>query len=155
MPQHGLQHEREYLEGLLNTRFNFLLLIMSGLGAALLHEDDLGSRTSALLLVLGAVAATAMGLIILRTAALLREILTLLGREARHPYRRAAARVAHRSRRNRLHHLRINANVVIEIAVYAIPLVLAAAAVASHSGLFAQPGDGSRPAEPRSPAPED
>lgn len=72
--------ERAYLEGLLNTRFNYFVLLVGALSAVLFAEEDLGQARMQWLLGLGALAAWAMTLIILRTSALLQVVLDMITR---------------------------------------------------------------------------
>jgi hypothetical protein len=144
-----LDEEREYLEGLLNTRFNYFALLLGALAAALLAEKSLATPRAQALLVGGALAASAMTLIIRRTAGLVTIVLEMItGARDRdgnkppkfaapadesapeHPYAVAFAALENKGL------LSINANRVITVSSLLVTLGLIAAAAASLGGAF-------------------
>ncbi len=153
MDQPTLDGERRYLDGLLNTRFNFYVLLMSALGAGLIAQPHLATTTAKCLLALGFLASLALTLMILRTAALLRVVLDMIvGIRGRDGTERARGeklpdpspddppyRVAFLMLGRSWAVTGVNAIRVIECAVCLTSLALFAAAALSLAGAFDPP----------------
>ncbi len=79
-------HEREYIEGLLNTRFNYYLVFASLLLLATFGNSNLQPEAQAFLLAAGALVSCLIAYMVGRTRHLLEAILKPLRESSSHPY---------------------------------------------------------------------
>lgn len=85
----SLDEEREYIEELLNKRFNYFLLFISFLFIPVTSSNALSSLSRAMLLFLGGFVSAIMAYMIARTRRLLDALLDEIRSAKHHPYRRA------------------------------------------------------------------
>ena len=81
----SMDQERQYLEQLLNTRFNFHL-VFSSLFIVGIYTADLEGKASGIALIMGAIISLVIALSVLRTTWLVEEALKILRSDAKHPY---------------------------------------------------------------------
>jgi hypothetical protein len=126
----AIADEREYLEGLLNTRFNYYLVFASIVLLAALGSGDIPAATRAAILASGSLVSVPIAYSVGRTRHLLQVMLDELGSEgSNHPYQ-----VARKTLETGFY--RYNANGAIELVVWLLTLLfLAAAAYVATCGL--------------------
>jgi hypothetical protein len=119
----AIADEREYLEGLLNARFNYYLVFASIVLLAAFGSSDLPAATRAAILGAGSLISALIAYSVGRTRHLLQVLLDALAApESNHPYRLAKMEVKSRFYRR-------NANAAIELVVWLLTALFLAAAL--------------------------
>lgn len=115
----SLDDEREYIEGLLNTRFNFYLVFASLLLVATFGNNELVPAVKAGLLVAGAIVSGLMAYLVGRSRHLLECLLRKLRKSPGHPYGLAYRYV------RKCTCYRLNANAILEWIAWLIAILFA------------------------------
>ena len=116
--------EREYIEGLLNTRFNYYLVFASLLLVATFGSGNLAPGAQASLLGLGALVSALIAYTVGRTRHLLEYLLRRLRNTEGHPYRASYVHV------DRHWFYRINANDILVWTAWLLTSLFFAGAIA-------------------------
>jgi hypothetical protein len=124
--------EREYLEGLLNTRFNFYLVAVSVFVFAV-FRDSLSELERAIALFIGGIVSLTISLAVRRTCLLVETSLENLREDQSHPYTRLYRKISKSSKSYAIWDLplKISANQYIGWTTTLVTILLFAA-----SGLF-------------------